>query len=178
MLNIRYIEWTIEEQVINKSKITAFYKKAAQESNFLSFDSNEYIFNTSDIMIVADCTGYEESTVFNSEYTIVGIATISKNKKRKSCHIGMFGIAILKDYQNQGLGSIFIEKIIQLSKDHILHKISLIVRSDNINAIKLYKKYKFQIEGRLIEETLIGNEYYDSLYMGLRLYTPGPIKTY
>jgi ribosomal protein S18 acetylase RimI-like enzyme len=171
MTNVQYKVWTIEEQVVNKSKITDFYKKAGQESNFLSFDSDEYIFNTSDIMIVADCTDYEESAVFNSKYTIAGIATISKNQKRKSCHIGVFGICILKDYQNQGLGSILIEKIIKLSKDHNLYKISLIVRSDNINAIKLYKKYKFQIEGRLLKETLIDNNYYDSLYMGLQLET-------
>ena len=55
------------------------------------------------------------------------------------------GICILKDYQGKGLGNIMIEYILNHEKITVLNNIYLTVDSTNEYAIKLYKKFNFNI---------------------------------
>ena len=56
--------------------------------------------------------------------------------------IDLLNIIVKPEYQNQGIGSALLKYIIDNKQDK---KIMLEVRSKNINAIKLYKKYDFKI---------------------------------
>lgn len=56
--------------------------------------------------------------------------------------IDLLNIIVKPKYQNQGIGSALLKYIIDNKQDK---KIMLEVRSKNINAIKLYKKYDFKI---------------------------------
>lgn len=56
--------------------------------------------------------------------------------------IDLLNIIVKPEFQNQGIGSILLKYIIDNKQDK---KIMLEVRSKNINAIKLYKKYDFKI---------------------------------
>ena len=55
------------------------------------------------------------------------------------------GICILEDYQGKGLGNIMIEYILNHEKITVLNNIYLTVDSTNEYAIKLYKKFNFNI---------------------------------
>lgn len=56
--------------------------------------------------------------------------------------IDLLNIIVKPEYQNQGIGSVLLKYIIDNKQDK---KIMLEVRSQNINAIKLYQKYDFKI---------------------------------
>ncbi|WP_425169974.1 GNAT family N-acetyltransferase [Legionella sp.] len=50
-----------------------------------------------------------------------------------------------------------------------LAKIQLQVRTDNINAINLYKKFNFAVEGTIINSLQVTQIFYDEYLMGLNL---------
>jgi len=57
------------------------------------------------------------------------------------CHIT--NIAVLPEYRNKGIGSMLIEKMIEICKCSEIDKMTLEVRKSNIPAINLYKNYGF-----------------------------------
>ncbi|MGN1298995.1 MAG: ribosomal protein S18-alanine N-acetyltransferase [Candidatus Scatovivens sp.] len=57
-------------------------------------------------------------------------------------------IVVRKDFRNLGIGKLLLEKIIKETNKVGKNKIYLEVNENNINAINLYKKYKFEEVGR------------------------------
>lgn len=69
---------------------------------------------------------------------LVGILIFNKNYEI----IDLLYIVVDTLYRNKKIGSILVEHLI---KNYEYEKILLEVRCDNVNAIKLYKKYNFKI---------------------------------
>lgn len=65
-------------------------------------------------------------------------------------------IYVLEGYRNKGIASKLIEHIIELGNSNKIVNITLEVRKNNYNAIKLYKKYNF-------EEKAIRKGYYNGI---------------
>lgn len=61
---------------------------------------------------------------------------------------------VLEFFQDNHIGSSLLEKIIEIAKSNKLKNITLEVRSDNVKAIYLYKKYGFK-------EVAIRKNYYN-----------------
>lgn len=78
-------------------------------------------------------------------------------------HKVSFGISVLEQYRNIGVGTVLLDTIIKTAKERKLHKIELEVRNDNKSAIHLYEKLGFFTEG--IRED---GFYVDGKYIGLR----------
>lgn len=74
---------------------------------------------------------------------IVGDASLERMPRRMS-HRGELGICVLKAYWNQGIGSRFMQVIIDFAKENGYDLVDLEVRSDNTAAIHLYEKYGFK----------------------------------
>ena len=53
-------------------------------------------------------------------------------------------IVVKKNMRNQKIGSILLEKLIEISKEKNKEELTLEVNEKNITAIKLYEKYKFE----------------------------------
>jgi ribosomal protein S18 acetylase RimI-like enzyme len=65
-------------------------------------------------------------------------------------HRGEVGIGVLKDYWGIGVATALMDYFFKwVETDGVIKKIELQVREDNVNAIKLYLKYGFKIEGRI-----------------------------
>lgn len=98
---------------------------------------------------------------FNNENTTYIVA------KNDDMIVGFAGILVImdeanimnivtkKDKRKLGIGSLLIEKLIEISKLKKLASITLEVNEKNIPAINLYKKYNFQQVG-------IRKKYYDN----------------
>ncbi|AGK96586.1 GNAT family N-acetyltransferase [Clostridium pasteurianum] len=101
---------------------------------------------------------------------IIGSAALRAGEKKRIRHVGEFGITVRKAYWGQGVGSTLLNYLIEWTKaTGIIKKINLRVRDDNKNAIKLYEKYGFQQEGVITREFYIKGEFYDAIFMGLKI---------
>lgn len=77
-----------------------------------------------------------------------------KYEKRYTCTLG---IVVRPDYMNKGYGKKLLQKMILWAKTHKFRKIWLTVYSDNLRAIKLYKKLGFEIEGIFMNDAFFKN---------------------
>ncbi|MEM3783447.1 MAG: GNAT family N-acetyltransferase [Candidatus Bathyarchaeia archaeon] len=77
---------------------------------------------------------------------------------------------IHQDFQGVGLGTVMLDKLIELAKKEGLHRIGLYVVADNEPAIRLYQKMGFKVEG-VMKDAYFGEDgkYHDMLVMGLLL---------
>lgn len=101
---------------------------------------------------------------------IVGIGTISSTWKIKGRHIGELGIVVEMAHQAQGIGSEIIRRLIEWCRGNgITTRVQLDTRTDNEVAVKLYKRFGFEVEGCLKNTTLIDGKYYDLYVMGMML---------
>ena len=62
--------------------------------------------------------------------------------------VDITNIVTKKNERNKGVGTLLLNKIIEISTQKYLRKINLEVNENNEYAIKLYKKFKFQEIGR------------------------------
>lgn len=87
------------------------------------------------------------SAVFLAEQNgnIVGTASYVGETKKRTAHRGRFSISVKKSEWGKGIGSLLTEAVISFARQEAKAEIiSLEVRSDNMRAIRLYRKYGFQ----------------------------------
>ena len=86
----------------------------------------------------------------------------------RASHIAYLGgLAIHPDYAGKGFGSKIMQEIIDLSKQKGYKRIELSVATENLRAIKLYKKVGFEEEGVMRKYTYLKSEgrFLDELLM-------------
>lgn len=86
-------------------------------------------------------------TIDAEQQIIVGFAYLRmKCLSSNGGYIANLGTAVRDDYQNKHIGSILIDKLINMTNDNYIKKITLQVMAENESAIRLYKKYGFKVE--------------------------------
>lgn len=154
-------------------KMIDFYNVVGGETDFLSFGKNEFIRDLKDYENYLEGVHKEENSIIFLaiiEDEIAGIASINSNQKARTKHVGVLGIVIANDFCGLGLGSKMIEHLIKWAKvNKITKKISLVTREDNSNAIRLYEKFGFEVEGLMKADNYIDGVYYNTLMMSLMI---------
>ncbi|MGB9790121.1 GNAT family N-acetyltransferase [Thermotoga caldifontis] len=149
-------------------QLVAFKKAVTSESPFLLtypdevedvFEARRYIsiYLTDDrrIFLVAEYQG-----------EIVGMITLAGSSRRKILHKAELGISVRKPYWGKGIGSALISEALRIAKQKGFKKIQLEVMEHNERAIRLYKKFGFEIEGRKKKAICMDGQYFDLLVMG------------
>jgi len=80
-----------------------------------------------------------------------------------------YGIVVRDDYQGKGLGNILTSRILEYARRLKLNVITLNVITTNENALRLYKKHGFDIEGLHKRVDLWRDQVFDAYYMALHL---------
>lgn len=106
--------------------------------------------------------------VAKDEGRIIGDASLSRLPRRMS-HRGDFGISVLREYWNHGIGNQLLCEVINFARENSFEVIELQVRCDNTAAIHLYEKFGFQKFGTHESFFKIGNEEIPFVYMYLKV---------
>lgn len=100
--------------------------------------------------------------------TLAGFAALSGYTRPKVAHGAELSMGVLKAHWGLGIARELLKAIIGwAAASGAVSKINLLVRTDNMTAISLYKSLGFSIEGKLTRDFRIDGVYYESYYMGL-----------
>ena len=78
---------------------------------------------------------------------VVGWCDVTAKPRPIHAHVGVLGMGLLPAYRNQGIGTRLIAKALKAARGYGWSRIELTVREDNFNAVALYKRFGFVIEG-------------------------------
>ena len=108
--------------------------------------------------------------VIKHDGVIIGDAGFSSKNLDRVKHRVSFGISVLEKYHSLGIGTLLTNAIIERAMKLGKTKIDLEVRKDNINAIKLYAKFGFMIEGEIERGFYVDGKYVNLIIMGKTLW--------
>ncbi|UZJ79302.1 GNAT family N-acetyltransferase [Fictibacillus sp. KU28468] len=98
---------------------------------------------------------------------IVGFSRCEGNPLTRFSHKVEFGICILKEFWGYGIGKNLLKESIAWADSNEIKKITLNVLETNENAIHLYEKLGFEIEGVLKNDKILSDgKYYNTIMMG------------
>jgi RimJ/RimL family protein N-acetyltransferase len=96
---------------------------------------------------------------------VIGTLSLTRHSKKETRHCCEFGMSVLSDFRNCGTGTKLIHKMMTWSKRNGIKKVNLQVWSNNTNAIRLYNRLGFLIEGIQKNQILHKANYYDLILM-------------
>lgn len=148
-----------------------YLEKIGGESEFLTFGAGEFNKTVEQEKEFIETIINKENALFiiaEIDGKVIANLNFSGGSRKRTCHVGEFGVSVLKEYWGKGIGEKLIAYMLDWSNNStIIRKINLRVRTDNTRAIKLYKKLGFFEEGILKRDFLINGKFYDSILMGL-----------
>ena len=84
-------------------------------------------------------------------------------------------MSVRKAFWGRGIGALLLDHLVAWARENpVLRKLDLRVRSDNANAIALYRKRGFSEEGLLRRQLRVKGIDHDVLAMGLDVDGPSP----
>jgi L-phenylalanine/L-methionine N-acetyltransferase len=96
---------------------------------------------------------------------IVGSADIFQYKGRRR-HVGDIGMSVHDDFHRRGIGTALMAALIDVADNWLdLKRLELKVYVDNAPAIRLYRKFGFEVEGTVRGDAFRAGEYVDSFFM-------------
>jgi len=96
---------------------------------------------------------------------IVGSAGIQQYKGRRR-HAGEVGMFVHDDFQRRGIGSALTAALVDVADNWLdLKRLELTVYVDNEPAIRLYRKFGFEVEGTRRGDVFRDGKYVDSFFM-------------
>lgn len=96
---------------------------------------------------------------------VIGLGILMNHGNLRRKHVGVITLMVNSDYQNKGVGSLLMDKLINLSEILNIIRLELCVFRDNYKAINLYKKFGFKEEGIKVKSALKNGEYVDEIMM-------------
>ena len=151
--------------------VLEYLKQAGSETDNLTFGSEGMPFSVeAEAAFIAGMEGSRDDIMLaaKDDGRIIGIASLNRLPRRMG-HRGDFGVSVLKEYWNRGIGSRLLGEIIGFAKENAFEIIDLNVRSDNAGAIHLYEKFGFVKIGTHPAFCRIGDAEIPCDYMCLKL---------
>lgn len=162
---------TIREVAENDAKdILNLILEMSEESDNFPFTSEDYSMSAENQRSFINYMHYMKNSIFYAAFSDevpVGIIYLEGGKRKRTFHVCNLGMGIKKTYWNKKIGTRLLEHALDFAfSSESIAKIDLQVRTDNVHAIKLYKKYGFEIEGKIKRALFIDDRFYDYLSMG------------
>jgi len=97
---------------------------------------------------------------------IVGQADVQPGRYPKESHVGIVGVAIRDGYRGIGLGRAMMDRVLEWMRERGFKKACLEVFSTNEQAIALYRRLGFEVEGVRKRQYRVLGEWVDDVLMG------------
>lgn len=165
-------EYCIREvRVEDADSMIKYVEKIASESDNLTFGPGEFDITIEEEMKILESASISETQLFiiaEMDGLIVGNLNFRAGKRPRIEHTGEFGVSVLEEFWNNGIGKALIEALLGwANKSEKISKINLRVREDNDKAINLYKNMGFEIEGLIRRDMRIRGVYTNAYQMGI-----------
>lgn len=152
--------------------LIAYTKRIGGESDNLTFGAEGLLVTTEQEKAFLQSMHDDRHSVFYCAWKKEElIATGSLNGlSRRMSHRAELALSVVKAEWNNGIGSMLMDKLIEYARQNDIEIINLDVRSDNVSAIHLYKKYGFKHIGTSPAFFKVDGEYIDFelMYLDLR----------
>lgn len=154
-------------------ELVKYLEKISGESDNLTFGPGEFGVSVEQEVNFLENMLSQNNAIYliaHNGKKIVGSLNFSGGPRPRIAHTGELGVSVLKTYWGMGIGTELIKYLLDWCKrSGIIKKVNLRVRTDNFNAIHVYKKLGFVEEGLITREFFINNCFYDTLSMGLKI---------
>lgn len=100
---------------------------------------------------------------------IVGMLDFHGYAEPQRSHAGELGMSTAKAWRGRGVGSALLKHLLAWTDAHGFRRVELRVFSNNPDAIRLYERFGFVVEGRQVDAVRVGDGFVDLLYMARRL---------
>ena len=98
---------------------------------------------------------------------VVGWCDVTPKARPIYPHSGVLGMGLLPQFRHQGIGKRLIVQALAAAQAFGLQRVELTVRENNTNAIALYKKVGFEIEGVQRNAILLDGTYENLILMAV-----------
>ncbi|MCK1638809.1 GNAT family N-acetyltransferase [Bradyrhizobium sp. 157] len=154
---------------IREAHIESFHRAldfVARERRYLAFLEAPSFESTRAFILNNIKQGYPQ-LVAVSDGQVIGWCDIVPNPRPIYSHVGVLGIALLPEFRRQGIGGRLMRQTLDAARDFGLRRVELTVRESNTAAIRLYKKFGFEIEGLQRNRILVDGGYENLVLMGM-----------
>ena len=119
----------------------------AREKKYLAFLEAPPLESTRAFVMNNIKQGYPQFVALDAD-NVIGWCDIIPNRSRPVYyHCGTLGIGLLPEFRRRGIGRALMLRTIDAAFAFGLTRVELTVRENNVNAISLYKRMGFEIEG-------------------------------
>ncbi len=97
---------------------------------------------------------------------VVGQLGLEQYPRVRRAHVGSFGMGVAPAWQGKGVGSRLLAAALEVADNWMnLRRVELTVYADNEAAHHLYRKFGFEVEGRMRDYALRDGVFVDTLSM-------------
>ncbi|RDU36625.1 GNAT family N-acetyltransferase [Neobacillus piezotolerans] len=130
---LEYMKEILDDSPYLMTTPEEFTQTASQQQEWLAQMAED----PNKLVIVAELNGM-----------IIGFLDFHNGNRIRNRHQGAFGMSVKREYRNMGVGNALLYALLEWAEGNPeIEKVTLEVFSDNANAIALYKKLGFEMEG-------------------------------
>ena len=178
MYILNEIELKNGQQLILRKPIIEDAEEMVEYLNIVGAESENLLFGKDGFRLTAQQEMEHIKNISNDVNTImilgivnnniVSIAQISSPSRKKIAHNSEVAISVRKDYWRSGIGSNVMAELIRLAKERgTIKNISLGVKANNKDAIRMYEKFDFRKVGVHRDYFNVDGNYDDEILMDL-----------
>ncbi len=150
--------------------LLSYINTLSKERTFIRFQGEEITLEEEKEYVVKIIKHVKTNTGVHlfvlSDGKLIAAGDISLKEKGEQ-HVGNLGISVDKEFRNEGIGKLLMEKLIEEAKNNLpgLKAITLSVFANNPIAKKMYESFGFTEYGNLPEGVNHKGEFVDHIFM-------------
>ena len=155
--------------LISQEKVFNLIKSVYESTDTFAANFEQEHASVNDLSCYLDTIKLQHGSLFlvaQKEKHLQGYILIKPRTQRKLQHTADLNMGVLETEQGKGLGNKLLNTALnQLKNERIIEILYLMVRSDNLHAIRLYEKNGFDKLAILSRDTKIESQYFDGILM-------------